>query len=136
MLDVQQNTPIEYASQPPNLNVIDGVNLGSEPILEMAFRIYQQCKLVSSQQEFSTAVLGKKPSYYSCMKARKRAPSREVLERLLRETRRFKFICASNPFLGNVHAKQINITYQSLSKLSNAIHDELSSYWIKEGKIQ
>lgn len=136
MQDVQQYTQIEYASQPPNLYVLDGGNIGSEPILEMAFRIYHQCKLVSSQQEFSTAILGKKPSYYSCMRARKRAPSREVLERLLSETRRFKFICASNPLLGNAHAKQINKTYQSLSELSNTINDELSCLWMKEGKIQ
>ena len=98
-------------------------------VLEIAYRVYSEEGIVRSQLEFSTSVLGKGPSYLSCMKARCRTPTRAMLERLLRHTRLFLFSCKRNPHLGKPHAHHLNKAHRRLEALANTIEEELFLKW-------
>lgn len=94
-------------------------------LLELAFRIYFEEGLVKSQQEFSTRILGMGPSYFSCMRARKRTPASAVLERLLKQTRLFLVSCERNPYFGKTYSIRLNQTYDRLDGLADTLEDEL-----------
>ena len=99
-------------------------------ILETAFRIFLQEKIVRNQQEFSKLILGMKPNYYSSMRARNRRPSDAVLENLLKQTKLFLFSCKRNPYFGEPRAKSLNRTHDRLDALANTISDELFMNWV------
>ena len=98
-------------------------------LLHTAFRIYFEEGMVKSQQEFSTSILGKAPSYFSSMTARQRTPKRAVLERLLNQTRLFLFSCRDNPYIGKLHSVRLTQTHERLDGLANTIESELMLDW-------
>lgn len=100
-----------------------------ETILQMAFRIFLQEKIVRTQQEFSTLILDMKPSYYSCMRARKREASYAVLKKLLRQIRLFLFSCKRNPYFGEPRAKRLNRTHDRLDALANTVSEAILLTW-------
>ena len=97
--------------------------------LETAYLVFLNAKIINSQAEFSTRILGMKPSYYSCMKARGRIPTRGVLERLLNHTKQLLASFEDNPHLGKSHAFHLNQAHQRLTKLAGRIEEELLLRW-------
>ena len=57
---------------------------------------------------------GKPPSYYSCMIARKRKPSRHVLQTLLNVTKTILATFLGNPHFGKPYAVNLNHAYEEL----------------------
>ena len=56
-------------------------------LLEMAYLVFLQERIVHSQWEFYRRILGKAHSYLSSMRARSREPKWAVLQRLLEQIR-------------------------------------------------
>lgn len=90
-------------------------------VLNLAYFVYHKVKLVKDQHQFSVRVLGKAPSYLSCMKARNRTPSRHVMERLLKDAKYQATSIATNNHFGEDYATQLNNTHKQLQALVNAI---------------
>ena len=95
-------------------------------ILQDAFHLYRRNNLVRSQAAFSRRVLGRRPSYYSCMVARGRRPSLRVLETLQSVTKTIMATFLGNPHLGKPYAENLNRAYEELGQLVEQISVELS----------
>ena len=94
-------------------------------VLNLAYFVYHKVKLVKDQHQFSVRVLGKAPSYLSCMKARNRTPSRHVMERLLKDAKYQASSIVSNNHFGAEYATQLNKTHKQLEALVHAIEQTL-----------
>ncbi|WP_162652129.1 DUF6626 family protein [Lentilitoribacter sp. Alg239-R112] len=94
-------------------------------VLNLAYFVYHKVKLVKDQHQFSVRVLGKAPSYLSCMKARNRTPSRHVMERLLKDAKYQTSSIASNNHFGAEYSIQLNNTHKQLQALVHAIEQTL-----------
>ncbi|MEP3199155.1 MAG: DUF6626 family protein [Lentilitoribacter sp.] len=94
-------------------------------VLNLAYFVYHKVKLVKDQHQFSVRVLGKAPSYLSCMKARNRTPSQYVMERLLKDAKYQASSIASNNHFGAEYATQLNNTHKQLQALIHAIEQSL-----------
>lgn len=94
-------------------------------VLNLAYFVYHKVKLVKDQHQFSVRVLGKAPSYLSCMKARNRTPSRHVMERLLKDAKYQASSIAVNNHFGAEYATQLNNTHKQLQALAHAIEQTL-----------
>lgn len=94
-------------------------------VLNLAYFVYHNVKLVRDQHQFSVRVLGKTPSYLSCMKARNRTPSRHVMERLLKDAKYQATSIATNNHFGAEYATQLNKTHKQLQALIHAIEQTL-----------
>lgn len=94
-------------------------------VLNLAYFVYHKVKLVRDQHQFSVRVLGKTPSYLSCMKARNRTPSRHVMERLLKDAKYQATSIATNNHFGAEYATQLNKTHKQLQALIHAIEQTL-----------
>ncbi len=95
-------------------------------ILQDAFHLYRRNNLVRSQAAFSRRVLGRRPSYYSCMVARGRRPSLRVLETLQLVTKTIIATFLDNPHLGKPYAENLNRAYEEPGQLVERISIELS----------
>lgn len=105
----------------------------SSSILQDAFHIYRRNNLVRSQAVFSRRILGCEPSYYSCMTARDRRPSRRVLETLLTVTKTILGTFLGNPHFRKPYAENLNQAYEQLEQLVSTISVELSLSQVVEG---
>lgn len=94
-------------------------------VLNLAYFVYHKIKLVKDQHQFSVRVLGKAPSYLSCMKARNRTPSRHVMERLLKDAKYQTSSIATNNHFGAAYAIQLNNAHKQLQALVHAIEQTL-----------
>lgn len=94
-------------------------------VLNLAYFVYHKFKLVKDQHQFSVRVLGKAPSYLSCMKARNRTPSIHVMERLLKDAKYQASSIASNNHFGAQYATQLNNTHKQLQALVHAVEQSL-----------
>ena len=103
--------------------------------MQDAYNTYLDIDIVSSQHEFSTTILGMKPSYLSSMKARSRKPSQQVFERLLQHARLFLFSCNRNPHLHKPYAVKLNHAHQKLSELVRKLEEELFVIWASELEV-
>jgi hypothetical protein len=98
----------------------------AEPnLLKTAFDCYRRNNLVISQRSFSRRILGKPPSYYSCMITRNRQPSPAVLETLLQVTKTILASFIGNPHYGKSYAVNLNHAYEELQDLTERITIEL-----------
>jgi hypothetical protein len=98
----------------------------AEPnLLKTAFDCYRRNNLVISQRAFSRRILGKPPSYYSCMITRNRQPSSTVLETLLSVTKTILASFIGNPHYGKSYAVNLNHAYEELQDLVERITIEL-----------
>jgi hypothetical protein len=94
----------------------------AEPnLLQLAFNCYRRNNLVISQWAFSRRILGKPPSYYSCMMARNRRPSVTVLETLLSVTKTIIASFIGNPHFGKSYAVNLNHAHEELQDLVERI---------------
>jgi len=98
----------------------------SSGILQDAFHVYRRNNLVRSQTAFSHRILGRKPSYYSCMVTRGRKPSLRVLETLQMVTKTIMATFLGNPHFGKSYAENLNQAYEELQQLVERIGVELS----------
>ena len=98
----------------------------SGSILQHAFHLYRRNNLVRSQTAFSHKILGRKPSYYSCMLTRNRQPSRRVLETLMTVTKTIMATFLGNPHFGQPYAENLNQAYEELQELVERINVELN----------
>lgn len=94
-------------------------------VLSLAYFVYHKVKLVKDQHQFSVRILGKAPSYLSCMKARNRTPSRHVMERLLKDAKYQTSSIATNNHFGTEYATQLNNAHKQLQALVHAIEQTL-----------
>lgn len=94
-------------------------------ILRDAFHLYRRNNLTRSQQAFSRRILGMGPSYYSCMIARNRQPSRRVLETLLSVTKTIMGTFVGNPHFRQPYAEHLNRAYDQLEQLVAQINVEM-----------
>ena len=94
-------------------------------VLNLAYFVYHKVKLVKDQHQFSVRVLGKAPSYLSCMKARNRTPSRHVIERLIKDAKYQTSSIATNSHFGAAYATQLNNAHKQLQALVHAIEQTL-----------
>lgn len=98
----------------------------AEPnLLQDAFHCYRRNNLVRSQRAFSRRILGKPHSYYSCMMARQRRPSKRVLETLLNVTKTIMASFIGNPHFGKSYAVNLNHAYEELEDLAQRIAVQL-----------
>lgn len=98
----------------------------AEPnLLQDAFQCYRRNNLVISQRSFSRRILGKPPSYYSCMITRNRTPSTAVLETLLSVTKTILASFIGNPHFGKSYAVNLNHAHEELQDLVERITIEL-----------
>lgn len=95
-------------------------------ILRDAFHLYRRNNITKSQTAFSRRILGMKPSYYSCMLARNRQPSRRVLETLLSVTKTIMGTFLGNPHFRQPYAVNLNHAYDELQQLVERINVELN----------
>ncbi|NNV32200.1 MULTISPECIES: DUF6626 family protein [unclassified Roseobacter] len=94
-------------------------------LLKLAFNCYRRNNLVISQRAFSRRILGKPPSYYSCMITRNRTPSTAVLETLLSVTKTILASFIGNPHYGKSYAVNLNHAHEELQDLVERITIEL-----------
>ena len=98
----------------------------AEPnLLKTTFDCYRRNNLVISQRAFSRRILGKPPSYYSCMITRNRQPSSTVLETLLSVTKTILASFIGNPHFGKSYAVNLNHAHEELQDLVERITIEL-----------
>ena len=98
----------------------------AEPnLLQLAYHCYRRNNLVISQRAFSRRILGKPPSYYSCMITRNRTPSVSVLETLLSVTKTILASFIGNPHLHKSYAENLNQAHDQLQELVERITIEL-----------
>lgn len=90
-------------------------------LVELAYSVYVELKLITDQQQFSIRVLGKSHSYLSCMKSRKRTPTQPVLFRLLRDVRIKRELISDNPHFGKPYAMMLNRAFNKLVALEDII---------------
>jgi len=95
-------------------------------ILQDAFHTYRRNHITRSQTAFSKRILGRKPSYYSCMLTRNRQPSRRVLETLLSVTKTIMSTFLGNPHFRQPYAESLNQAYDQLAQLVERINVELN----------
>ena len=95
-------------------------------ILRDAYHLYRRNNITKSQSVFSERILGMKPSYYSCMLARNRRPSRRVLETLLNVTKTIMGTFIGSPHFRQPYAVNLNRAYDELQQLVERINVELS----------
>jgi hypothetical protein len=93
--------------------------------LKTAFDCYRRNNLVISQRSFSRRILGKPPSYYSCMITRNRTPSPAVLETLLAVTKTILASFIGNPHFGKSYAVNLNHAHEELQDLIERVTIEL-----------
>jgi hypothetical protein len=98
----------------------------SNSILQDAFHVYRRNNLVRSQSAFSNRILGRQPSYYSCMIARNRQPSRRVLETLQTVTKTIMATFLGNRHFGKPYAENLNRAYAELEQLVEQISVEMA----------
>lgn len=91
----------------------------------LAYYVYHKVGLSKDQQQFSTRVLGKSPSYLSCMKARRRTPTQLVLYRLLRDVRLQRDGLVASKHFGMTYAESLNRSHKELQALVRAMEDVL-----------
>jgi hypothetical protein len=91
----------------------------------LAYYVYHKVGLSKDQQQFSTRVLGKSPSYLSCMKARRRTPTQLVLHRLLQDVRLQRDGFETNRHFGMPYAESFNRSHRELEALVKAMEDVL-----------
>lgn len=94
-------------------------------VLNLAYFVYHKIKLVKDQHQFSVRVIGKAPSYLSCMKARNRTPSQYVMERLLKNAKYHASSIATNKHFGAEYAIQLNNAHKQLQALIHAIEQTM-----------
>ena len=94
-------------------------------ILQDAFHVYRRNNLVRSQAVFSRRILGRRPSYYSCMVSRGRRPSPIVLDTLQSVTKTILATFLGNPHFGKPYAMNLNQAYEELQQLVGRISIEL-----------
>ncbi len=95
-------------------------------ILQDAFHLYRRNNITRSQAAFSRRILGMKPSYYSCMLARNRQPSRRVLETLRSVTKTIMSTFLGNPHFRQPYAAHLNQAYDDLEQLVERLNVELN----------
>lgn len=91
----------------------------------LAYYVYHKLGLSKDQQQFSTRVLGKSPSYLSCMKARRRTPTQLVLNRLLRDVRLQRDGLETSRHFGMPYAESLNRSHKELEALAKAMEEVL-----------
>ena len=94
-------------------------------LLQTAYECYRRNGLVISQRAFSRRILGKPPSYYSCMITRNRTPSTAVLETLLSVTKTILASFIGNPHFGKSYAANLNHAHEELQDLVERVTIEL-----------
>ena len=98
----------------------------AEPnLLKTAFDCYRRNNLVISQRAFTRRILGKPPSYYSCMITRNRTPLVTVLETLLSVTKTILATFLGNPHFGKSYAVNLNHVHEELQDLVERVTIEL-----------
>lgn len=95
------------------------------PVLGIAYKALFSGGFVDNQKEFSTKVLGKAPSYYSCMMARRRSPTLLVIRRLRDFVQNILQGFVGNPHLGTDYAVDLNTTHKNLVRVLRIIEGEL-----------
>ncbi len=106
----------------------------AEPnLLQTAYHCYRRTNLVISQRVFSRRILGKPPSYYSCMVTRNRRPSSAVLQTLLSVTKTILASFIGNPHFGKSYAANLNQAHDQLQELIEQVTMELE---LMNGKIR
>lgn len=106
-------TPTNDVSASPNNRYIQLVSL--------AFFVYHKVGLSTDQLDFTVRVLGKSPSYLSCMKARGRTPTQLVLHRLLHDVRLQRDGLAASKHFGMPYAQSLNRSHKELEALVKAM---------------
>lgn len=100
-------------------------NKAETEILDIAYKVFRSCKLTANQQDFSVNILGKAPSYLSCMRARGRSPDISIFYRLLENTKLFRDGIELNQHFGNEYAENLNTAHRRLQALVNTLEEEL-----------
>ena len=114
---------IEVTPQPPKLFVPKKPD--SLALLELAYEVFIKTRIISSQSEFSTFVLKKKPSYYSCMRARNRSPNQLVFQRILNIAKFYHRGLELNKHFNKPYAEKLNKTHRRLEALINTLEADL-----------
>lgn len=94
-------------------------------LLELAYTVFSEAKIIKSQGEFSRTVLRMKPSYYSCMRARNRSPNTYIFERILHVARFYHRGIELNKHFNKPHAVSLNKAHTRLEALINTIEEAL-----------
>ena len=97
-------------------------------LLERAYWTYRRAGIVSSQTEFSTKILGRRPAYYSCMVTRLRSPSRRVLTQLRETTKTIMGTFLGNPHFGTAYSTNLNAAYADYEALIRLINEALARW--------
>lgn len=100
--------------------------INTSSILQDAFHTYRRNNIVRSQTAFSHRILGREPSYYSCMTARGRRPSQRVIETLMNVSKTIMSTFLGNPHFGKPYAENLNNAYAELEHLVTLLSVELS----------
>ena len=102
-----------------------GDHIGAQSVLDLAYYVFRQLRLVTSHSDFSKRILGIEPKVYLRMVAQNNVPDDMVLNQLLKTIRHYLEIYLGHPQFGSENADSLNRGYRWLARLESAIHVHL-----------